>query len=155
MEKVKKILVPVDFSDNCRVALDWAMSIADKVDADVFLFHVLDIPDGLQVRAERHQLLDTDVKERMKEEATRDLQAFADKYDGDRIKFYPEITEGKPFIEIVKAAKYYSMDLIVMGTHGRTGLPQMIIGSVAEKVVRKSPCPVLTVKHPDFKFELG
>lgn len=84
----------------------------------------------------------------------QDLQTFADKYDNDQITIALEIAEGKPFIEIIKAAKNYDVDLIVMGTHGRTGLQHMLIGSVAEKVVRKAPCPVLTVKHPDYEFEM-
>lgn len=59
---------------------------------------------------------------------------------------------GKPFVEIVRAAKERDADLIVIGTHGRTGLAHMLIGSTAEKVVRMAPCPVLTVKHPRHAF---
>jgi nucleotide-binding universal stress UspA family protein len=154
MQNIKKILVPVDFSENSRIALDWAMSFADKLDAKVILFHALDMPAELKERAERHKLLNKDAQKRVKEEAGKYLLAFADKYDEDRISVAPEIAEGKPFVEIIKAARNYDVDLIVMGTHGRTGLQKMLIGSVAEKVVRKAPCPVLTVKHPDYKFEM-
>jgi nucleotide-binding universal stress UspA family protein len=59
---------------------------------------------------------------------------------------------GVPFLEIVKAAKEREVDLIVMGTHGRTGLSHVLIGSVAENVVHHAPCPVLTVKHPQYQF---
>ena len=59
---------------------------------------------------------------------------------------------GKPFLEIIRIAKRENMDLIVMGTHGRTGLPHMLIGSTAEKVVRMAPCPVLTVQQPKHEF---
>jgi nucleotide-binding universal stress UspA family protein len=59
---------------------------------------------------------------------------------------------GTPFLEIVTAARELDSDLIVVGTHGRTGLAHVMIGSVAEKVVRKAPCPVLTVKHPEHEF---
>jgi len=154
MNNIRKILVPVDFSENCRIALDWAMVLADKLDTKVILFHNFEIPDVMQEPAQRHMLLNRDMVGRVKEDIVKELQAFADKYNGDRISIAPEIGEGKSFVGIIKAAKNYNADLIVMGTHGRTGLQSMLIGSVAEKVVRKAPCPVLTVKHQDYKFEM-
>ena len=63
-----------------------------------------------------------------------------------------KIATGSPFVEIITFAKDQNVDLIVVGTHGRTGLAHVMIGSVAEKVVRKAPCPVLTVKHPEHEF---
>jgi nucleotide-binding universal stress UspA family protein len=69
---------------------------------------------------------------------------------------YPKITgklvTGNTFLEIIQAARDDDVDMIVMGTHGRTGLAHVLIGSVAEKVVREAPCPVLTVKHPEHEF---
>jgi nucleotide-binding universal stress UspA family protein len=67
---------------------------------------------------------------------------------------FGSVRTGTPFLEIINSAKDLPADLVVMGTHGRTGLKHMLIGSVAEKVVRKSPCPVLTVKHPHHEFEM-
>lgn len=96
-----------------------------------------------------------DVLSRVKSGAAMQLRQFADRYNDKKISVAASIDEGKPFVEIIKAAKNYNADLIVMGTHGRTGLRQTLIGSVAEKVVRKAPCPVMTVKHPDYKFELS
>ncbi len=154
MDTIKKILVPVDFSENSRIALDWAMAFADKLDANLILFHAFEMPEVMKAPVQRHGLLNKDMIGRANEEVVKELQAFADKYDEDRITVAPEIGEGKPFVEIIKAAKNYHADLIVMGTHGRTGLQSMLIGSVAEKVVRKAPCPVLTVKHPDYTFEM-
>jgi nucleotide-binding universal stress UspA family protein len=154
MTNIRRLLVPVDFSENSRIALEWAMAFADKLDADVVLFHAFEMPDVMKEPAQRHGLLNKDMIGRAKEEVVKELQAFADKYDEDKISVAPEIGEGKPFVEIIQAAKTYDVDLIVMGTHGRTGLRSMLIGSVAEKVVRKAPCPVLTVKHPDYKFEM-
>lgn len=130
------------------------MSFADRLDSRVILFHAFDMPDVMKEPAQRHVLLNKDIMSRVKEEAIKDLQVFADKYHEDKITVAPEIAEGKPFVEIIKAARNYDVDLIVMGTHGRTGLKSMLIGSVAEKVVRKAPCPVLTAKHPDYEFEL-
>ncbi len=61
---------------------------------------------------------------------------------------------GRPFLELIRYARREQMDLIVMGTHGRAGLSHVLMGSVAEKVVRKSPCPVLTIRHPDQRFQM-
>ena len=63
-----------------------------------------------------------------------------------------ELVTGSPFLQVVRMARKEGVDLIVMGTHGRTGLAHVLMGSVAEKVVRKAPCPVLTVKHPEHEF---
>jgi len=153
MKNVKKILVPVDFSENCSVALDWAMSISEYIGAGVILFHALEVPYYLQRRANKILIIDKDIKEKVKKDTTKNLQTFSEKYN-NKITIAPEMSEGKAFIEIIKAAGKHQVDLIVMGTHGRTGLEHMLIGSVAEKVVRKAHCPVLTVKHPDFKFKL-
>ena len=153
MKDIKNILVPVDFSKNCRIALDWAMSISENLGAKVILFHVVEMPSDLKDRANRHLVLERNLKEKIKNEKTEELQTFSNEYDQSKIIISPEVSEGKPFIEIVTASRRHNVDLIVMGTHGRTGLQQMLIGSVAEKVVRNANCPVLTVKHPDFKYE--
>ncbi len=62
------------------------------------------------------------------------------------------VRQGPPFLEIVRYAQEANIDLIVLGTHGRGGLAHMLLGSVAEKVVREAPCPVLTVRHPEHEF---
>jgi nucleotide-binding universal stress UspA family protein len=74
--------------------------------------------------------------------------------EGDRTKFRAEIAllAGNPFLEIIRYAKAHDVDLIVMGTHGRGPIAHMLLGSVAEKVVRKSPCPVLTVREAQHEF---
>ena len=154
MNNIRKILVPLDFSENSRFALDWAMSVADKLGTKVVLFHACEIPARFKEATEKDWALYNDILMGFKKKAAQHLQTFADKYDNDQITIALEIAEGKPFIEIIKAAKNYDVDLIVMGTHGCTGLQHMLIGSVAEKVVRKASCPVLTVKHPDYEFEM-
>jgi nucleotide-binding universal stress UspA family protein len=70
----------------------------------------------------------------------------------ERFKVHREVREGSPFYEIIQHAKEKNVDLIVMGTHGHSGLAHVLLGSVTEKVVRKSPCPVLTIRHPEHEF---
>ena len=74
--------------------------------------------------------------------------------DAERTKYSAQIEMvcGSPFLEIIAYAKSREIDLIVMGTHGRGPIAHMLMGSVAEKVVRKAPCPVLTVRHPEHEF---
>ena len=73
---------------------------------------------------------------------------------GEQVPVKVMLRRGVPFVEIIDSARKCKADLIVMGTHGRTGLRQMLIGSVAEKVMRHAPCPVMTVKHRDYEFEM-
>ena len=68
------------------------------------------------------------------------------------VAIHPDVAEGIPAEEILRAARDKDVDLIVMGTHGRTGLAHVFMGSIAEKVVRRAPCPVLTVRHPEHEF---
>ena len=70
----------------------------------------------------------------------------------DYPKIAGKLVTGNTFLEIIQAARDDNVDMIVMGTHGRTGLAHVLIGSVAEKVIREAPCPVLTVKHPEHEF---
>ena len=86
-------------------------------------------------------------------ERQKKLEEFVGRYDAQGIKTSCILKSGPPFLEILIAASELNADLIVMGTHGRSGLANVLIGSVAEKVVRRAHCPVLTVKPEDFKFE--
>ena len=93
-------------------------------------------------------IVDKDTIERLKE---RLLRCISEDIKG-KISVEAVVVQGVPFTEIIRMAKEYMVDLIVLGTHGRTGLSQAIMGSVAERVVRKSPCPVLTIRHPEHEF---
>ncbi len=87
-----------------------------------------------------------------KEGLRRKLEALPDAAWAEKISTVREMRTGHPFVEIIRYAKENSIDLIVMGTHGRTGIPHLLLGSVAEKVVRKAPCSVLTVRDPQHEF---
>ena len=150
MINIKNILCPVDYSIYSEKALNYAIEFAGKYGAKLFLIHVLDIrfydindPDLYNVN-----IVDKETINKLKE---RLLKCVNEDTKG-RISVEAVVLQGVPFAEIIKASKEYAIDLIVLGTHGRTGLSHAIMGSVAEKVVRKSPCPVLTVRHPEHDF---
>ncbi|MEK7698791.1 MAG: universal stress protein [Planctomycetota bacterium] len=150
MIKIKNILCPIDYSVYSEKALEYAIEFAGKYEAKLYLIHVLDIriydmndPDLYNVN-----IVDKDTIERLKE---RLLRCISEDIKG-KISVEAVVVQGVPFTEIIRMAKEYMVDLIVLGTHGRTGLSQAIMGSVAERVVRKSPCPVLTIRHPEHEF---
>lgn len=145
MIKLKKILCPVDHSECSYLALKYAISLALKDESKLYLMHVID-----------SRLYDTEI---YKFSPYKPSEIDTSQIRIDLIKSLPEgttdvleveaiVINGVPFHEITKVAKEISADLIVMGTHGRTGLSHVMLGSVAEKVVRKAPCPVLTVRPP-------
>jgi len=150
MINIKNILCPIDYSIYSEKALSYAIEFAGKYGAKLFLMHVLDIrvydindPDLYNVN-----IVDKETINKLRE---RLLKCVNEDTKG-RISVEAIVLQGVPFAEIIKASKEYDIDLIVLGTHGRTGLSHAIMGSVAEKVVRKSPCPVLTVRHPEHDF---
>ena len=147
---IKNILCPVDYSIYSEKALSYAIEFAEKYGAKLFLMHVLDIrvydindPDLYNVNVVDKETINK-LRERLLKCVNEDTKG--------RISVEAIVLQGVPFAEIIKASKEYDIDLIVLGTHGRTGLSHAIMGSVAEKVVRKSPCPVLTVRHPEHDF---
>ena len=149
MISLKKILCPINHSDCSKEALKYAVSLAMKDEAKLLLLHVIDIRsfnEGLdamstqipneetleQLRAKLLDCIPEEIRDDMDVEAT--------------------VIQGIPFAEIISTAKKKEIDMIVIGSHGRTGLKHMMMGSVSEKVVRKAPCPVLTVRQPGHEF---
>lgn len=141
MITVKRILVPTDFSETSDAALNYAIDLALTFRARLFLVHV---PGETGVNFE------ADFPMVQFENATRErLETLVS--PRDMITLRPEyaLRLGTPADEIVRYAGSREIDLIVMGTHGRSGVAHMVMGSVAEKVVRTAPCPVVTVRHPE------
>jgi universal stress protein A len=135
--------VPCDFSKSSRAALDYAAVLARMFGATVILLHVLEpVQPGFLIESgvSRQQ------QGRMRERARHELDAWAKQAGGNLRLSRPLVKGGKPWEVIVSVASRTSADLIVMGTHGHTGLKHALIGSVAERVVRHAPCPVLTVR---------
>ena len=135
---IKRILVPVDFSETSLEALEHALDLAKQYAADVLLMNVVD-PIYYPVPAPEF-LADP------KAFARGELDRLAEKLGRRQVVCRTVLRVGTPHIEIVKAAIDNRADMIVMSTHGRTGFSHLMMGSVAEKVVRASVCPVLTVR---------
>lgn len=135
----KIILVPTDFSDHARAAVHLASDIAHQSKAQILLVHV-DPPPLVHGEAVDRRTPDYQANLRALIEGVR--------FPDHSLNVERYLTEGVPAEEIVTLAKERGCDLIVMGTHGRTGLLRAVIGSVAEHVIRLAPCPVLTVKFP-------
>ncbi len=151
MINIKNILCPVDHSDCSKEALKYAVSFAIKDNSKLYLLHVIDIrtfdesinamtpqiPDDKTLAQLKTKLLDC-IPEEMRDDM--DVEAL--------------VVQGIPFVEIIATAKKNDVDMIVLGSHGRTGITHMMMGSVSEKVVRKAPCPVLIVRKSDQKFTM-
>ena len=140
---LKKILCPIDHSECSYLALKYAISLALKDEAKLYLMHVIDL-----------RLYDTELykfspytpNEIDMSNVRTDLMKSLPEGTTDVLEVETIVVKGVPFHEIINAAREINADLIVIGTHGKTGLSHIMMGSVAEKVVRKAPCPVLTVR---------
>jgi universal stress protein A len=151
MIDLHRILVATDFSKFSDVALTYGAALAGRFGAELYLLHVVQdlglfIPDAVGVApiappveqftaAAREALGRTSRDERLKD-----------------LVVHAEVREGTPFYEIIRFAREVNIDLIVLGSHGHSGLAHVLLGSVTDKVVRKAPCPVLTVRHPEHEF---
>jgi nucleotide-binding universal stress UspA family protein len=146
MMAVQRFLVPVDFSDHANQALDYAMSLARKLGARLTLLHVIQpLPLG---GADMGMALPYTYIQELEAEISNSMQAYLERVTAAGLEGEIAVVHGVPFHEIIETAKIQQVDLIVMGTHGRTGIQHVLLGSVAEKVVRLAPCPVLVVRQP-------
>ena len=143
MIEIRRILCPIDFSDFSRRALDHAAAIAKWYDAAVTMFHVCAIVPTAAYAPGSPDLPSMVLTERDRDELLEAMKRFAAVDAGSPVQF--EIGEGNAVAEILAKANAMRADLIVMGTHGRSGFERLVLGSVTEKVLRKAACPVLTV----------
>ena len=148
---IDKILCPVDFSPNSDHALRYALAFACAYGAELVLLHVVELPFMPSYTTAGVPDLSLPV-ERIREECQDLMNHQVEACKETHANTSGTVVVGTPFLEIVHTARDGKFDLIVVGTHGRSALKQLLIGSVAEKVVRKAPCPVLTVKHPEHEF---
>jgi len=145
--KIKKILVPTDFSADAEHALAAAKGLARDLGAEIVLMHAyhVDLPMATPALGGGY-VLPVGFYEELRAQATKQIEELADGVAKDGISVTSVAIEERPFSAILEEAKRRSVDLIVMGTRGLTGLKHVAFGSVAERVVREAPCPVLTVK---------
>ncbi len=148
MIKLKNILCPLDFSENSQEALQYAIHLMLKDDdATLQLAHVVDsrvFDYSGPIYEQELPVMKVALDQSTREQLEKKLLAEVPEELQNRVETI--ILFGVPFLEIIMTARNNDIDLIVIGTHGRTGLAHILIGSVAEKVVRKAPCPVLSVK---------
>jgi len=154
MENIKKILVPIDFSDYSKKALQYTVKFANSLNAELFLIYVIE-PIIYPADLSMGQIVIPPSEVNMEEKAKSELEELAKTEIGDSMQYNIMVKTGRPFQEIIETAAEVDADLIIIATHGHTGVEHLLFGSTAEKVVRKAPCPVLTLREPikGFRFK--
>lgn len=138
-----RILCPIDFSDGAQHAMRAAVQLAIDADAELVLCHVWYVPS---IAFSGEGVYPADALARMRDEAFAQLEAArSDAVAQGARRVGLQFVEGQPWQKIVAALDDSTFDLVVIGTHGRTGVTHLLLGSVAEEVVRQAPCPVLTL----------
>ncbi|MBK8482522.1 MAG: universal stress protein [Proteobacteria bacterium] len=151
MANISRILVPVDFSECARRALIHAAELARTFDAALEILYVWEPPLYVfpELMVETPGEPSRTVGDYANEHAQREMAHFVEEaIGGEGLNARTLIESGHPYATILRLATEGSYDLVVMGTHGRSGLQHMLLGSIAEKVVRHAPCPVMTVRCP-------
>ena len=145
---VTRILVPTDFSEPSDAALEYATTLAGNLGASLHLLHIFEDPYlyGGAIAAEMYAPVPADLRESLRDEAKTRLRERIEKLDAGRFHTTAEVYTGPSAKAITDYATAQNIDLIVMGTHGRGGMAHLLLGSVAERIVRTAPCPVLTVR---------
>ncbi len=153
---IKKVLVPIDFSDYSKNSLTYAVNFVKQFNAELTLIYVVEpviYPPDFSMGQIAIPSVDLEIDKR----AVEELEKLAVKEIPHEIKVKTVVKTGKPFIEIIETASEENVDLIIIASHGHTGVEHILFGSTAEKVVRKAPCPVLTLREPvkgfDYKVE--
>ena len=159
MDKIKKILAPTDLSDLSREGVRYALNLARAVGAEVTLYHVVNYEEllhyGLEMKEKAGSYYDFRPADSILDTYRTALARFLQDHFSDLapwIKIREKVEMGRAEENIVEEAKKERADLIVISTHGRTGLSHILVGSVTEKVVRHAPCPVLSIRP---KMEAG
>jgi nucleotide-binding universal stress UspA family protein len=136
------MLIPLDFSPDAERALDYAIKLAQRFQARLTLLHVVHLPPIADVNLAAY------IGE-VEAGAQQEMETYQKRVQEAGVAETIRIVHGVPFQEIIDIAKDIQADLIIMGTHGRTGVPHLLLGSVAERVVRLAPCPVLVTRRQE------
>ena len=154
MIKLKRILAATDFSDCSEHALRYACEFAEVFDSELTLLHVIESPAAAYSSYVAGHVDVHFIEEDLKRDAEAKLKTLPSPQWQEKLSITRDIVVGSPFVETVRYAKEHDIDLIVLGTHGRGAIAHMLMGSTAERVVRKAPCPVLTVRLEGHEFVL-
>jgi nucleotide-binding universal stress UspA family protein len=142
---IQRILAPTDFSELSKQGLTSALELADAFGAKLLLLHVVEPPpypvEGVMPSGLGGTMLDD-----LERQAGRELAQMLPETPGRKVEVTRRVVVGIPYRKIIEVAEEEKSDLIVMTTHGRTGLSHLVMGSVTEKIVRTAPCPVLTIR---------
>jgi nucleotide-binding universal stress UspA family protein len=152
MISLKKVLVPVDFSDTSDIALRYGKALAGAFGSSLHVIHVVQEPYAQPWAVEAYGFSMASLQEDWIKEANAKLEGVLTSDDRRSLKATAITILGHPVSEILRFATDERIELIVMGTHGRGPLGHMVMGSVAERVVRHAPCPVLTVHDAEREF---
>ena len=147
MKPFEKILTAIDFSENSDYAFEHALTLAKQFQAELTIMHVINEPVDLRGFYVPHISFEQLEKE-IEEGAEKMMEKFCQTKMADFTNYKTAIITGVPYEEIIKKAEEIGTSLVVLGTHGRTGLDHIIFGSTAERVVRSASCPVLTIRLP-------
>jgi universal stress protein A len=143
--EIRQILAPTDFSEFSKKAAEYARELGQTFAAKLLLLHVVELPaypiEGLVPSTIGGTILDD-----LERQASLDLAQVLPETPNAPVEVIRQVVIGIPYRKIVEIAEAEQVDLIVMATHGRTGLSHLVMGSVAERVVRTAPCPVLTIR---------
>ena len=145
--EIKKVLVPIDFSDYSKSSLRYAVSFARQFNAEIYLIYVVE-PVIYPPDFSMGQIAIPSVNAEWGKRAKEELENLAKTEIPEGVNVKTILKNGKPFMEIIDAASEEDIDLIIIATHGHSGVEHILFGSTAEKVVRKAPCPVLTLREP-------
>jgi len=147
MKPFDRILTAIDFSENSDYAFDYALTLAKRFEAELTVMHVINEPVDLRGFYVPHISFEQLEKE-IEEGAINMMEKFCQARMGNFSAYKTAIVTGIPYEEVIRKAEEIDASLIVLGTHGRTGLDHLIFGSTAERVVRSAACPVLTIRLP-------
>jgi len=151
---MKKILVPIDFSKKSEEALKVAAKIAKKINGEIYVLHLLEIPGGEIDLIDSHKVPKGPMAMMLFDNTHQKFDEFLDKDYLNNIPVYEKVMTDAPVEGISEFAKKNNIDFIVMGSHGTSGFEEFFVGSNTEKVVRSSKIPVLVVKKPASEFQI-
>jgi nucleotide-binding universal stress UspA family protein len=152
--KLKKVLVPTDFSESARHALTYGISFAREYQAELVVLHVV---ENLTVgyASDLFPVPMAEVFQEISGYAKAELAKLGAVARDKKVQVVEQVVQGKPSAEIIRFAREAEVDMIVLGTHGKGMLDQALFGSTTERVVRRAPCPVLTVRLAEHEFVDG